>query len=657
MTVIINSVNTSIPNSGQGDTIYVAFNKVNGNEANIKAVLDNVEATYANTSLGKFANVQITNSVVGNLRLNSGWIYLNGSPVSTSDQAFSGGVVPLAVNLLSSTSSINGQTGALVVAGGAAIGENLNVGGNLSVNGSRYLKLPAGTTEQRPDAGSVEVGQIRYNTTFGLYEGYGVGSSWSSLGSVRSADGLTYISPEVAPGIGDAVLRFYTGENGLATQVMWASTSNISIIPTTASTSSSTGALQVAGGAGIGGNLSVGGNISGAISTAAQTYVTSLGTLTGLTVSGAVQPNANATVSLGSTSNYWNNFYSATATHNQVTVGGQGVSSNGAVIITNTTNNNGLSYTNGALQVYGGAGIQGNLYVQGNVYAGNLVSTSTSILSVVDPLVYLNASSPSTYNYEIGIYSHFGPYSGVAYQHTGIARDHNDSTWKIFSNVVEPAGGTISFTNAIWDKVKQGDTWIANATAASSTTTGALRVDGGVGIVKSLYVGGDGFTAITHTGDIKPSANLSYNLGSSTTWYNNIYGTAIHAVYADLAENYRGDSDYETGTVLVFGGDKEVTTTTQFADVAVAGAVSTDPAYLMNGALEGTNVTAIALRGRIPLKVVGPVAKGDLLVTAGANPGYAVSIGKSTQYPMSVFAKSLTTDSSNGPKVIEAVVI
>jgi hypothetical protein len=120
-----------------------------------------------------------------------------------------------------------------------------------------------------------------------------------------------------------------------------------------------------------------------------------------------------------------------------------------------------------------------------------------------------------------------------------------------------------------------------------------------------------------------------------------------------LAEIYITDADYAPGTVVVFGGEAEITTTTEFANVSVAGAISTNPAYLMNSGADGLSV---ALRGRVPVKVVGPVYKGDLLVTAN-DPGYAVSIGQRADYPLAVFAKSIETNTDEGVKVITAVIV
>ena len=65
----------------------------------------------------------------------------------------------------------------------------------------------------------------------------------------------------------------------------------------------------------------------------------------------------------------------------------------------------------------------------------------------------------------------------------------------------------------------------------------------------------------------------------------------------------------------------------------------------------------MALIGRIPLKFIGPVAKGDFIVTAGQNPGYATSVGRSTDYPLAVFAKSLEDNQEPGIKTITAVIL
>jgi len=137
---------------------------------------------------------------------------------------------------------------------------------------------------------------------------------------------------------------------------------------------------------------------------------------------------------------------------------------------------------------------------------------------------------------------------------------------------------------------------------------------------------------------INGGANLAGNIGSATGYFNTVFAKATSAQYADLAENYLADADYTPGTVLVFGGNNEVTISTVSADVRIAGVVSTDPAHLMNSCLIGDHVVALALVGRVPTQVVGTVRKGDMMVSAGhgraqacATPAVGTVIGKSLE--------------------------
>ena len=151
------------------------------------------------------------------------------------------------------------------------------------------------------------------------------------------------------------------------------------------------------------------------------------------------------------------------------------------------------STTSGALTVAGGVGIGGNLWVAGNIYTSNLISIASSTLSVQDPLLFLTASNPSPYNYDIGFYSHFVGGSLGGYQHTGFSRNYTDSTWTLFSNVFAGPGITIDWTeaNIVYDPIKVGSANIANTTVSTSTSTGALIVAGGAGIAGNINVGGN----------------------------------------------------------------------------------------------------------------------------------------------------------------------
>jgi len=105
-----------------------------------------------------------------------------------------------------------------------------------------------------------------------------------------------------------------------------------------------------------------------------------------------------------------------------------------------------------------------------------------------------------------------------------------------------------------------------------------------------------------------------------------------------LAEKYQADAEYAPGTVLVFGGTAEVTVNAEDSDRRVAGVVSTDPGFLMNEGLDSEFTAAVALTGRVPCFVVGPVRKGDLMVAAGlgrarseADPRVGSVIGKALE--------------------------
>ena len=125
-------------------------------------------------------------------------------------------------------------------------------------------------------------------------------------------------------------------------------------------------------------------------------------------------------------------------------------------------------------------------------------------------------------------------------------------------------------------------------------------------------------------------------------------GRASSANYADLAEKYLPDADYEHGTVVSVGGEKEVTAST-YGDRAL-GVVSTNPAYMMNSELAGG--VYVALKGRVPCKVIGAVRKGQRLVAA--NNGYAVA---AVPHASDVFAIALESSNDTGVKVIEVAVL
>ncbi len=151
------------------------------------------------------------------------------------------------------------------------------------------------------------------------------------------------------------------------------------------------------------------------------------------------------------------------------------------------------------------------------------------------------------------------------------------------------------------------------ATSAGSATTATTATQADSLLWNSAY----------RSASSAATANTIAARDASGDLYANLFqGTATSARYADLAEYYRSDQQYEPGTVLVFGGEQEVTISTKQQDNTLAGVVTTKPGFIMNQELQDTGV-CVALQGRVPCKVIGRVNKGEMLTTSNT-PGYAV---------------------------------
>ncbi len=187
------------------------------------------------------------------------------------------------------------------------------------------------------------------------------------------------------------------------------------------------------------------------------------------------------------------------------------------------------------------------------------------------------------------------------------------------------------------------------ATTASYATTATKIVVTDVGSTTTNYFLTFVSTA-TSGQNLSMSGNVYYNPSTDV-----LNATATAAFYADLAERYEADCVYEAGTVLVIGGEKEVTVTNQQADTSVIGIVSTNPALMMNSSA-GSDETHpyIALKGRVPCKVIGPVKRGELLVTS-SKPGYAQAF-RYGDSPNSVIGKALK-ENLEGLGMIEVLVV
>jgi hypothetical protein len=264
--------------------------------------------------------------------------------------------------------------------------------------------------------------------------------------------------------------------------------------------------------------------------------------------------------------------------------------------------------------------VAGRVSATGNVIGGNIITAG-----------YVSATGNVAGNYIIGNGSQLIGLPEI-YTNANVAAYLSSGT--VSTNILTTAA--ISAT---------GNVTGGNLRFGSGTVSGTGNV-----IAGNLSLG----TGAMFVGNIVNSnANGVGNIGTSSTYFNTVFAQATSAQYADLAEIYESDSDYAPGTVVIFGGKKEITVSTESGDERVAGVISTNPAHLMNAGSPGLPV---ALRGRVPVKVIGPVNKGDSLITSHV-PGFAQSVGRDRSYGQSVFAKAIEDDLGNGEKLITAVIL
>ena len=305
-----------------------------------------------------------------------------------------------------------------------------------------------------------------------------------------------------------------------------------------------------------------------------------------------IEPGITNAYALGSTTKLWSNVYATTFNGSLVgAVTGNTTGSHKGNVL---SNDNTVLIDAATKQIgYAGANIVGTL--TGSVTGSASTAVNASQLNNLEPSATVPGSAIST----IAVRNSSG--NLIANQFVGIA-DNADRTF-------------IDRTNARVDP-----TW-NDSTASTQYRTARL-------------------TATSYSIAARDvSGNITANIFN---------GTATAARYADLAEKYLADQEYEVGTVVMIGGVKEVTA----ADVntRAVGVVSANPAYMMNSELQGG--TYIALKGRVPCKVYGSVRKGDRLV-AGPR---GTAIAAHGNYA-NVFAVALESTGSDSIAVIEALVL
>jgi len=384
------------------------------------------------------------------------------------------------------------------------------------------------------------------------------------------------------------------------------------------------------------GNVSGNATTAGTVITAAQPNITSTGTLVSLSVSGNANIGNIGTAGLiTATGNIGggniNTVGLVTATGN---IGGGNINTGG--LITATGNITGANIITGGLITATGNANVGNLGTGGLITAtGNITGANIITGGLITATGNLNAGNiitagvvSATGNGTFGNVSATGIFASTL-SATANANVGNLGTAGLIVATGNVTGGNLTTSGVVTATLYEGSganlTNIAGANvtgqvtfAATANAVAGANVTGTV--ANATTVMGATQNNITTLGALTTlSSGANTTLGNITGNWQLTAGSQLNATYADLAEYYEADQHYESGTVLEFGGDKEVTLA-QDGTTRVAGVVSTNPAYAMNANCQGIAV-AIALQGRVPTKVRGTIHKGDMLVSGGD--GYA----------------------------------
>jgi hypothetical protein len=203
-------------------------------------------------------------------------------------------------------------------------------------------------------------------------------------------------------------------------------------------------------------------------------------------------------------------------------------------------------------------------------------------------------------------------------------------------------------------------------TDANTSTSGSLGVVNNTGLTvganSSFKVSVSGIDVNLANQTTDGNINFKVNIGGTPTTAMSINGMTgvisglqIDANYADLAERFEADAELAPGTVVELGGSAEITQVTTDLSENVFGVISTRAAYMMNSSA-GTNAThpPVAMTGRVPVRTIGQVRKGDRLVSAGNGLARAAQLGEATAFNVIGRALKDKLDSSEG--TVEAIV-
>ena len=275
--------------------------------------------------------------------------------------------------------------------------------------------------------------------------------------------------------------------------------------------------------------------------------------------------------------------------------------------------------------------------IPGTQFTGTVSSAST--LQNIGPSQFLRSDIPATTNYL------FTALAGVTVGNDLVISTSSGSEVSVYNQTLNK-----NFNFYVNSAGVQTKAIGINGTTAKVTLSNDFAVTGATTLTG----------ATTVAAAVLPNANNSLEIGSNTYKFANVWattfrGTAITASYADLAERFEADKTYVPGTVVALGGVKEITAEVQELSEDVFGVISTAAGFLMNDSA-GSDAThpPVAVNGRVPVRVVGRVRKGDRLVSAGA--GLARSAKRTEITAFNVLGRALEDKTSDSEGIVEAIV-
>ena len=552
---------------------------------------------------------------------------------ANANLSFNAATGNLSTTLLSVTGNANvGNLGTagLVVATGNVTGGNLTTGGVLSVTGNANVGN-LGTAGRVVATGNVTGGNLVTGGVLSVTGNANVGNLGTATAIITTGNITTINSGLLQNGNSNITIT----SNGNVSIQSAGSTVELVVTSTGANIN---GTLGVTGNANVGnlgtaglvvatGNVT-GGNLvtGGVLSVTGNSNVGNLGT------GGLIVATGNVTGGNLVTGGV----LSVTGNSN---VGNLGTA--GLIVATGNVTGGNLT-TGGVLSVTGNSnvgnlGTGGLITATGNITGGNLTTAGILVSSIATgtaPLTITSTTRVANLNVN---YANVADFMNVNLVSTGTFYPVLSNATS--GNVAESANANLSFNAA--NGALSATTFVgALSGAATSATTAGTVTTAAQPNITSVSTS---FTSLTFANAQTISGNnmtlttgANTNTGTITGNWSLSTGSRLQATYADLAEYYEADDVYSPGTVLAFGGEKEVTIA-EDGTTRVAGVVSTNPAYAMNANCQGIAV-AIALQGRVPTKVRGSVRKGDMMVSAGNgyarpwnNPQMGTVIGKSLE--------------------------